>query len=62
MRRVALAGSIEDRTRFESSTFRVEKRWDRWSLTTSLSADVEPSAFGVLWRRETASVRIAQTV
>ena len=51
--------SLFEDERDSSLDFSLEKRWDRWSLTTSLSADVEPSAFGVLWRRETASVRLA---
>jgi hypothetical protein len=46
--------------RDSSLDFAVEKRWDRWTLTTGLSANVEPSAFGVLWRRETANIRIAR--
>ena len=29
------------------------------SVVPSLAADVEPSAFGVLWRREAASLRLA---
>jgi hypothetical protein len=52
-------GWFVDDERDSSLDFSLEKRWDRWSLTTGLSADVEPSAFGVLWRRETTSVRIA---
>ncbi len=50
---------VEDQ-RDSSLDFSLEKRWDRWSVTTGLSADVEPSAFGVLWRRETANLRIAR--
>lgn len=50
--------SFSSDERDSSLDFSLEKRWDRWTLTTGLSADVEPSAFGVLWRRETANVRI----
>lgn len=41
-----------------SIDFSLQKRWDGWTLTTGLSANVEPSAFGVLWRRETVDIRV----
>lgn len=50
--------SLSPDERDSSLDFSLEKRWERWSVSTGLSANVEPSAFGVLWRRETANVRI----
>ena len=43
-----------------SLDFSLAKQWDRWNVTTSISADIEPSAFGVLFRRETAGIRIGR--
>jgi hypothetical protein len=41
-----------------SFDFSLQKRWDGWSLTTSMSAAIEPSAFGVLYRREGAALSV----
>ena len=42
-------------TAFDGS---VAKRWDRWRLTTSLSSGIEPSSYGVFYRREAASLDV----
>jgi hypothetical protein len=34
------------------------KRWNRWRVTTTLSAAIEPSAYAVFYRREAMSVDI----
>jgi len=42
-------------TAFDAS---LAKRWERWRLRTSLSSALEPSSYGVFYRREAASLDV----